>query len=138
MNKLFIIVGIALLVCLLVLFSMPQINIMQKDAYLNHFESFVEEVKEDHDNYSKADWDSIDQEYQELSVQDRESYEDLFTQEDEMRISALDGEYLSYKTPDSIDDFIETTKDAINNTVKYIEGFIEGLNTELVNDTISE
>ena len=121
-----------------VFFSMPQINEIQKDAYLNNFEVFVEEVKDRHGDYSKAEWERIEEEYQNFSGQNRLSHEKVFTKEDKKGISALDGEYLSYRASGYLDYFIETTNDAIDNTVEYVGGFIEGVNNTLENDTTHE
>lgn len=121
-----------------VFFAMPQINEIQKDAYLNSFEVFVEEVKDRHGDYSKAEWERIEEEYQKFSGQNRLSHEKVFTKEDKKSISALDGEYLSYRTIGYLDHIIETTKDAIDKTIEYADGFIEGVNNALENDTTHE
>ena len=81
-----------------VYFAMIQINEIQKNAYINNVEVFVEEVKEPHGDYSKAEWGRIGEEYQTLSGQDRLSHEKVFIKEDEKSISALDDKYLSYWT----------------------------------------
>jgi len=140
MKNKFIIGGIILLtiICLGLLFAMPQINEIRKNAYINNFELFVEEVKESHGDYSNEDWERIGTEYQKLSGHDRLSHEKVFTKEDKKRISTLDGEYLSYRTSGYLDNIIETTKDVIDNTIEYVEGFIEGFNNELENDTTNE
>ena len=140
MKKKIVIGGIVLLaiISLGVFFAMPQINEIQKDAYINNFEVFVEEVKERHGDYSKAEWETIGDEYQKLSVQDRLIHEKVLTKEDKKSISALDGEYLSYRTIGYLDHIIETTKDAIDKTIEYADGFIEGVNNALENDTTNE
>ena len=140
MKKKIIVGGIILLtiIGLGVCFAMPQINEIQKNAYINNFEVFVEEVKERHGDYSKAEWERIEEEYQNFSGKDRLSHEKVFTKEDKKNISALDGEYLSYRASGYLDYFIETTKDAIDNTLEYVGGFIEGVNNALENDTTHE
>ena len=60
------------------------------------------------------------------------------TKEDEKRISALEGEYSSYRTSGLIDYIIETTKDVINNAVEYVDGFMKGLNNTIESDTANE
>ena len=37
-----------------------------------------------------------------------------------------------------LDHIIETTKDAIDKTIEYADGFIEGVNNALENDTTNE
>ena len=122
----------------LILLLRPKINEMQKDTYLNNFESFVEKVKENHNGYSANDWERIDEEYQELSVQERVVHEKLFTKEDEKKISSLEGEYSSYRTSGFIDNVIEKTKDVINNAAEYVDGFMKGLNNTIESDTTDE
>ena len=140
MKKKIIIGGILLLaiISLGVFFAMPQINEIQKDAYINNFEVFVEEVKERHGDYSKAEWETIGDEYQKLSVQDRLSHEKVLTKEDKKRISALDGEYLAYRTKGYFDQIIESTKKAYDNTIEYTDGLIEGVKNALENNTENE
>jgi hypothetical protein len=105
---------------------------------INNFKVFVKEVKERHGDYSKAEWGTIEAEYQKLSVQDRFSHEKVLTKEDKKSISALDGEYLSYRTAGYLGHIIEITKDAIDNTIEYADGFIEGVKNALENDTTNE
>jgi len=125
-------------VCSIALFlTNTQIKKVGKDSYITNFENFVGEVKKDHKEYSKADWIGIEKEYQELSEKERLSYEKLFTKEDTKRISKLEGEYLSYRTSGFIDNIMETTKDAFNNAVEYIDGFMEAKKTE-VQDKVNE
>ena len=129
-------------VCSIALFlTNTQIKKVGKDSYITNFENFVGEVKKDHKDYSKEDWTKIEEEYQELSEKERLSYEKLFTKEDTKRISKLEGEYLSYRTSGFIDNIMETTKDAFNNAVEYIDGFMEAKKTEAqdkVNEIIME
>lgn len=125
-----------------------------KDSYINNFENFIEEVKIDHEEYSKTEWKDIETEYLDLSEKKRLIYEDLLTKEDKKRLSRLEGQYLSYRTSGFIDNIMKTTKDVFINAVEYIDGFMEAeeievedeidkiisnnLNNELVNDTINE
>jgi len=130
---------VVIVVCSITLFlTNTQIKKVGKNAYINNFEEFVEKVKVNHKEYSADDWIKIDKENQELSEKERLSHEKLFTKEDKNRINRLEGEYLSYRTSGFIDNIIETTKDVINNAVEYVDGFIKGLNNELLNDTIDE
>ena len=125
-----------------------------KDSYINNFENFIEEVKIDHEEYSKTEWKDIETEYLDLSEKKRLIYEDLLTKEDKKRLSRLEGQYLSYRTSGFLDNIMKTTKDVFINAVEYIDGFMEAeeievedkidkiisnnLNNELVNDTINE
>ena len=135
----FLIVGVLFFILFLALyFAMPKISKVKKDAYVNDFEEFVGNLKDNHKDYSKAEWEIVEEEYKELSIKEKKSHEEFFTKEDSRRISSLEGEYSSYRASGLIDNFIETTKDAINNAAEYVDGFIKGLNDELINDTTDE
>lgn len=124
-----------------------------KDSYINDFEDFVGEVKNDYEEYSKSEWKDIEKEYLDFSEKKRLVYEELLSKEDKKRLSRLEGEYRSYRTSGFIDNIMTTTKDAFNNTVEYIDGFMQvkktesqdiideiiadDFNNDLVNDTIN-
>jgi hypothetical protein len=63
MKKMIIVGGIILLtiIGLGVYFAMPQINEIQKNAYINNVEVFVEEVKVRHETSTKSciNWKSV-------------------------------------------------------------------------------
>jgi len=105
-----------------------------KDSYINNFETFIEEVKRDHEDYSKSEWKDIEKQYLVLSEKKRLIYEELLTKEDKKRLSRLEGEYLSYRTSGFIDNIMTTTKDAFNNAVEYIDGFISTEEDEMSAD----
>lgn len=111
---------------------------MKKDDYVNDFEEFVGNLKENHKDYSKAKWEIVEEEYKALSIKEKKSHEEFFTKEDRKRISVLEGEYLSYKTKGVLDNIYETIKDGMNTAVEYIDGFVKGLNNTIESDTANE
>tara|TARA_B100000795_G_scaffold72593_1_gene51269 strand:+ start:2145 stop:2678 length:534 start_codon:yes stop_codon:yes gene_type:complete len=130
---------VVIVVCSVALFlTNTQIKKVGKNTYINNFEQFVLKVQENHKDYSEEDWTKIEEEYQELSENQRQRYEKLFTKEDKKRISGLEGGYLSYRAGGFMDNVIETTKDAFNNAAEYVNGFMKGLNNKLLKDTIDE
>jgi len=146
---------VVIVVCSIALFLTNAVTkTAGKDSYINNFENFIEEVKIDHEEYSKTEWKDIETEYLDLSEKKRLIYEDLLTKEDKKRLSRLEGQYLSYRTSGFIDNIMKTTKDVFNNAIEYIDGFMEAeeievedkidkiisnnLNNELLNDTTDE
>ena len=105
-----------------------------KDSYINDFEDFVGEVKNDYEEYSKSEWKDIEKEYLDFSEKKRLVYEELLSKEDKKRLSRLEGEYRSYRTSGFIDNIMTTTKDAFNNAVEYIDGFISTEEDEMSAD----
>ncbi len=77
---------VVIVVCSITLFlTNTQIKKVGKNAYINNFENFIEEVKIDHEEYSKTEWKDIETEYLDLSEKKRLIYEDLLTKEDKKK-----------------------------------------------------
>lgn len=123
---------VVIVVCSIALFLTNTVTkTVGKDSYINNFENFIEEVKIDHEEYSKTEWKDIETEYLDLSEKKRLIYEDLLTKEDKKKLSRLEGQYLSYRTSGFLDNIMKTTKDVFNNAVEYIDGFIEAEEIEV-------
>ena len=146
---------VVIIVCSIALFLTNTVTkTAGKDSYINNFENFIEEVKIDHEEYSKSEWIDIEKEYLDFSEKKKLVYQELLSKEDIKRLSRLEGEYSSYRTSGFIDNIMTTTKDVFNNAIEYIDGFMQvkktesqdkidkiisnNLNNELVNDTIND
>jgi len=127
-----------LVIVLFSLFAMPQIAEMQKEAYLDSVDEFVKDIGQTHNGFTKSDWERVDREYLKLLQEDKIKFEKLLTKEDIKRISKLEGEFAAYRTGGFFDNIIETTYDVIDNSVKYLDGLVNGIKTKLEKDTIDE
>ncbi len=97
-----------------------------KDNYLNDFNAFITEVEKEYTNYTSADWELKDAEFKEYTETKFDEYRSNLTDEDKKMIGKLVGRYSVVRAKG----YEKQLKDVLNDTEKYIEGFLEGLNDD--------
>ena len=80
-----------------------------KEDYIKEFKSFVEEVSEECEDYTEADWEDAAKEFEAL-VKKAEQYEDI-TAEEAMELAAVQAKYAGIKAKKGINKVIDGVKD---------------------------
>lgn len=80
-----------------------------KEDYIKEFKSFVEEVSEECEDYTEADWEDAAREFEAL-VKKAEQYEDI-TAEEAMELAAVQAKYAGIKAKKGINKVIDGVKD---------------------------
>ena len=87
-----------------------------KEDYIKEFKSFVEEVSEECEDYTEADWEDAAKEFEAL-VKKAEQYEDI-TAEEVMELAAVQAKYAGIKAKKGINKVIDGVKDLFGGNKK--------------------
>ncbi|MBQ7350689.1 MAG: hypothetical protein IJW56_07425 [Bacteroides sp.] len=87
-----------------------------KEDYIKEFKSFVEEVSEECEDYTEADWEDAAKEFEAL-VKKAEQYEDI-TAEEAMELAAVQAKYAGIKAKKGINKVIDGVKDLFGGNKK--------------------
>ena len=87
-----------------------------KEDYIKEFKSFVEEVSEECEDYTEADWEDAAREFEAL-VKKAEQYEDI-TAEEAMELAAVQAKYAGIKAKKGINKVIDGVKDLFGGNKK--------------------
>ena len=80
-----------------------------KEDYIKEFKSFVEEVSEECEDYTEAEWEDVAKEFDAL-VKQAKQYEDL-TAEEMVEIAAVQAKYAGLQAKQGINKVIDDVKD---------------------------
>ena len=87
-----------------------------KEDYIKEFKSFVEEVSEECEDYTEADWEDAAKEFEAL-VKKAEQYEDI-TAEEAMELASVQAKYAGIKAKKGINKVIDGVKDLFGGNKK--------------------
>jgi hypothetical protein len=94
-----------------------------KGNYIEDFSSFVTDVKENCVNYSDEDWAKAEEKFTKYTVEEFGKFKQKLTDQEKEKISKLKGVYNLLKIEKAGKDFMDQTKDVIN----QVKGIIEEL-----------
>ena len=80
-----------------------------KEDYIKEFEAFVEELSEECEDYTEAEWEDVAKEFDAL-VKQAKQYEDL-TAEEMVEIAAVQAKYAGLQAKKGINKVIDGVKD---------------------------
>ena len=80
-----------------------------KEDYIKEFESFVEEVSEECEEYTEEQWEEVTKEFESL-VKKAEEYQDLTTEE-KLELAKVQAKYAGLQAKKDIDKVIDGVKD---------------------------
>lgn len=120
MKKLLLIFAIALL------FASCQ---QSKESYIKELKGYVEQIKEEGDDYTKEQWEKVNKEFAEL-LKKGEELSDKLTDEDQIEIAKIQGEYMAVELKKGGKELMKSVKDALNQGTGLMKGFMDGLEKE--------
>ena len=103
-------------VALMAMMGMMTACQQSKEDYIKEFKSFVEEVSEECEDYTEADWEDAAKEFEAL-VKKAEQYEDI-TAEEAMELAAVQAKYAGIKAKKGINKVIDGVKDLFGGNKK--------------------
>lgn len=107
------------LLCLLVFTACDR-----KQHAIDNLSDFVEKVKKNAPEYTAADWEEVDKEYDEI-IAEIEKYD--YSSKETERIAELKGKYVGIKTKDSAKDLIDSVDKTLHEVKGAIKGFKDGI-----------
>ena len=105
-----------------------------KENYLNSFESFVEDIETNGDEYSKEDWEYCDEEYEAFVGDYMDRYSGQLTKEDYQQIGRLKARYHKAMIAHAVTQLGE----AIDASSQIAAGYLEEMGDEDDLDDLSE
>jgi hypothetical protein len=99
-----------------------------KSNYIEDFTAFVQETKSNCSNYTEEDWITADAQFDIYAVQDYEKFKQDLTSEEKFIIGKLKGSYTLLKLKKGASDFLEETKDVLDQAGGFIEGITDSTN----------
>lgn len=118
MRKLLTVIFVTL-TCLLVFTACNK-----KQHAIDNLSDFVEKVKKNAPEYTTADWEEVDKEYNEI-IAEIEKYD--YSNKEAERIAELKGKYTGIKTKEDIKNLIDGVDKAINEVKGALKGFKDGI-----------
>lgn len=103
---------------------------MTKESYLDNFQTFINEVRDDKSSYSEKDWQEADKQYNNYTVALYEKFRKELFIEDELIITRCKASYNLYRFTDKSEgvfsellgsalQITKNAKDALKETVEY-------------------
>ncbi|MEG2179218.1 MAG: DUF6565 domain-containing protein [Bacteroidales bacterium] len=99
-----------------------------KESYLNKFDTFVENVKENSSNYSENEWQKTEEKFSKLAGADYKKFESDLTIQEKLKIAKLIGQYRAIQVKTGIKYLKENLEDTLNETNDFIEDIKKELN----------
>ena len=96
----------------------------RKQHAIDNLSDFVEKVKKNAPEYTTADWEEVDKEYDEI-IAEIEKYD--YSSKETERIAELKGKYVGIKTKDSAKDLIDSVDKTLHEVKGAIKGFKDGI-----------
>lgn len=97
-----------------------------KEAYLEKFEQFVDNVETDYKTYDEADWKKADEKFEKFTGDWYSKFENDFTLSDEIVIKGLEARFYIFKAADETTDYFEEhLKDDYEELRDKVEYYIE-------------
>ena len=96
----------------------------RKQHAIDNLSDFVEKVKKNAPEYTTADWEEVDKEYDEI-IAEIEKYD--YSGKESERIAELKGKYVGIKTQDSAKDLIDSVDKTLHEVKGAIKGFKDGI-----------
>lgn len=109
----------------LFLFSCQQ----SKESYIKELKGYVEQIKEKGDDYSKEQWEQVNDKFAEL-LKKGEELSDKLTDEDKVEIARIKGEYLAIELKKGGKELMKSMEDVLNQGAGLMKGFLDGLEKE--------
>lgn len=91
-----------------------------KESYVKDFTKFIEKVQKESDNYTSADWEKINKEFEEFAVTKYDKYSPELTTDEMFELTKLKANYLTVQTKHGINN-------GINNAIKEGKKVLDGL-----------
>ncbi len=121
--------SILLLSCAIVMLTAcSQFDCITKDSYLSGFEEFVTEVEAKHEDYSKNQWDSADEQFEQYAKTCYEQYKDDLTRSER---EVYWEQTITYYTLRHKGNFLSLLSENSDEFSRFIEEEVK-LNTEIV------
>ena len=99
---------------------------LNKEAYLEKFDSFIDRIEDDYRDFSAEDWKNADDEFNKFTGEWYDKFEDGFTVAEEFTITGYQARYYIYKAADgSFDYFDNYLKEDYEKLREDIEFYIE-------------
>ena len=115
-----------------ILFSLFSCKNMTKDSYISNYESFVNKVELNYENYSFNDWSKNDSLFEIYSVNLFNEYKSQLTSEERSKINNLTGKYTGLRVSNLGKDIYNSIEDFGS----QFESMLETISNELnLNDT---
>lgn len=99
-----------------------------KDDYVRDYRNFVIKVEKNYQKYSDAEWAAADFEYQKYSVEYYDKFRGELTQQDKYLIGRLNGIYNILRIKNEATNFLNQTKDILDQAKGFIDGASESIN----------
>lgn len=121
-------------VLFIILLSFFSCSNMTKESYILNYESFVNKVELNYENYSLNDWSKKDSLFEIYSVNLFNEYESQLTSEERNKINNLTGKYTGLRISNFGKDIYKSIEDFGSQFESMLETISEELNQ--INDTL--
>lgn len=99
-----------------------------KESYMNKFDTFVENVKENSSRYNENDWYKTEEKFNKLAGSEYKKFEPELTMQEKLKIAKLIGQYRAIQLKTGIKYLKENLEDTFNETNDFIEDIKKELN----------
>ncbi|MEZ4826657.1 MAG: DUF6565 domain-containing protein [Bacteroidia bacterium] len=119
----------------IVLFSGCTYN---KTTYLKDYDSFMEEVKEDHKSFSARDWEKKNEQFRVMVEEEYPEFEPEMTQEEKVKFWTQAFVFQFYQHKDKVFDELENNKEVYSEMMEKNAEFINTLSEDFSKDILPE
>lgn len=98
-----------------------------KTSYLSGFKGFVENVKNDSENYTEEDWEKINAKYDEYTATFDEKFNKEFTDAERAEVTKLKGMFIASKLKSKVNKVKDNVKDTFKEMEEQSGDWAEGV-----------
>lgn len=89
--------SIAVIIIAIVIFLIKSAAPFSKEAYLEDYKEFIDEVSDENDTYSEDKWKDIDEKFDKFNEEWYEKFEDELSFTEKLTVAKYNAEYKIYK-----------------------------------------
>ena len=104
------VLGLFIIVCLLESCSTP----MSKEAYLEKYDAFIEDVSKNHNTYNEKDWEKATAKYDKFTGEWNNKFKEDFTIKEKTRLTGYQVKFNYYRTLEKATDKVKQLFESLN------------------------
>lgn len=122
----------------LLIISLVGCSSVSKTQFLENYDEFMEEVQEDHEDYSSKDWKKKNESLKTFLEDEYPQFEEDLTKKEKVRIWAQALTYQVYQHKEEVIEEIEKNEEVYVEMIEEHVEFVTEVNEEIIEDVLPE
>lgn len=98
-----------------------------KESYLSNFKDFVENVKDNCENYTEEDWEKVNAKYDDYTTAFYQKFDTKFTDAEKAEITKLKTMFATLKLKSKVNKIKDSVKEGVEEVIDQSGSWAEGV-----------